>query len=108
MDTLTSYQYEQEVTSLAKEAAERIRAGDEQSDVVHELCDGHQWVIYTYYNYQVMQLSRQDAFELAKDVFGTEGLTSSAVGAYLCLEADVNEALSIMDLEASEDEEATP
>ena len=97
-------EYHKEIEALAEEAAKRIRAGEDQGDVVHELVDGHQWVIYTARNYEVMAQSPVDAFDAYKDDFG-ENLPSSAVGAYICMEHDVNDRLSRMDLDAPAEEE---
>jgi hypothetical protein len=95
---MTNYEYHQEIESLAKEAAARIKAGDDQGDVVHELVDGHQWVIYTSHNYEVMSQSPTDPWEASDEVFGTPP-TSAAVAAFLCMEADLNDRLSRMDLD---------
>lgn len=100
---MTSQEYHAEIESLANEAAERIRGGDDRGDVVHELIDGHQWCIYTRYNFEVMEASPTDPWDEHDDQFGGPP-PSPAVAAYVCMAADLNDQLSRMDLEAKEEE----
>ena len=100
---MTYKEYHDEIDALAKEAAGRIRAGDDQSEVVHELVDSHKWVIYTGKNYEVMSQSPTDPWEAHEESFGGPP-TSAAIAAYVCMEADVNDALSRMDLDSEEEE----
>jgi hypothetical protein len=56
MDNITSQEYWAEIASLARECAE----ADAPSDAVHAACDLHEWVIYTFYNMQVLTHSRNE------------------------------------------------
>lgn len=80
MDPITSADYWKEISELAAdmvhEVADEIAAENEDdardrlSDLTHETVDGHQWIIYTYYNQQVLQHTRNE------DAFADCGLTS--------------------------------
>jgi hypothetical protein len=96
-------EYNQEVTSLANEVRERVKAGDDVGDVVHELVDGHAWVIYTYSNWLVTLASNSDPFEYLSDMGTTE--FSPALLAYACLYQDVSEEVARLDDSEPSDEE---
>jgi hypothetical protein len=52
---MTRSEYRTEIASIAEEIQDEIRRnGGDVQDRVHEYCDGHQWVIYTEYNYDVL------------------------------------------------------
>ena len=53
MDNLTAQKYWDEIKDLATEAREQ--GADDVYDYVHESVDQHQWIIYTFYNMQVLQ-----------------------------------------------------
>ena len=94
MEEISQKAYWTEVESLANDCAKEAKEGDrELSEVVWETCDGHQWVIYTFYNYQVIQHTGQDIDDRFADMGGmgdrfSEVLTKAA---YLALEGDVME-----------------
>jgi hypothetical protein len=61
MEPITQHEYWVEVKALAKSALkECARDAEGARDYLHELVDGHQWVIYTYYAAQVLQHSRNE------------------------------------------------
>jgi hypothetical protein len=108
MDPITPQEYNAECISLAEEADGIARTslaeGNSESDAeearetwLHETIDGHQWVIYTYYNFFVLAHSENDS--AFTDEFGTEGVVRDgninwAALAYMALLADVRERLS--------------
>lgn len=67
-DTITEREYNDVIREIAqKTLPEEYREyGDDQdpddfiSDRLHEIVDGHEWIIYTYYNSQVLTHSDND------------------------------------------------
>jgi len=109
MSDMSRKEYFDEVRSLAAQCVEEAREyGRELSEVVWETIDGHEWVIYTAYNYDVLRHS--DNSGAYCDNYGDDGLTTDGQLAtdklaYAALEADVMEhALPLM--EEDEDAEA--
>jgi len=109
MPNLTASEYRDEINSLAEtirdEAAEYSR---EISEVMHETIDGHMWVIYTAYHYEVLSLSENDgaAADFGVNSLVVDGELNTALLAFCAIEADVYEAISeLPDLEEDEDEE---
>lgn len=114
-DTITSTEYCAEINSLAEEAVRMCRSGeiaDREAlhDWTHKTIDGHQWVIYTAYNFQVLAVSENDGAYLEN--FGADGLVTengalnTAVLAYGAMEADLSEALCRFDdFDANDDDE---
>lgn len=91
-DHVISYkEYWREVKSLAKQAKKEKRAGYDPTDIVHELVDGHQWIIYTAYNPFVLIHSQNE--DALFDSMGSSEFESysdaMAKMAYFALEADV-------------------
>ena len=112
MSEITRSQYYDEIRSIASNMAEealsdndwdRDAAEEDISDSrLHETIDGHQWVIYTAYNLDVIRHSdnsdayvdnfgEADAGSIIKDR-GINGL--HAVMAYCAMEQDVRDILS--------------
>ena len=57
MEDITRHEYWTEVASIAKTVTEEARAdADDIIDRLHETIDSHQWVIYTFYNMQVLAI----------------------------------------------------
>ena len=99
MDEITRQEYQKEVQELAESIKTECREyGRDVSDALHETIDGHQWVIYTYFNFQVLQHSENDGYALEN--FGTDcaltesGALNTAALAYGALYGDVSEALN--------------
>ena len=97
MDPISLAEYAAECKSIAQELVKECE-GDEKriSDSLHNAIDGHQWIIYTYYNCQVLTHSRNDNAYFKN--FGplTADSFSDAVAkmAFAALEADVQAELS--------------
>lgn len=108
---ITSQEYWTEVQSIAaniiSDNKDQYQDRDELEEAIndtllHEVIDGHQWVIYNSYNLDVYQHS--DNQDYAIDNFGTEVLEYAlkenglsglhTVLAYWCLYADVQDKLS--------------
>ena len=113
-DDMTRQDYWQEVRSLAgsirEDAIERHEAGvdwdDAISEALHETIDGHQWVIYTAYNFDVLRFSDNSGYSVEN--FGVETVVSNgdinwAVLAYGALYADVSERMDWEEPEAEEE-----
>ncbi len=65
-------EYFDAIESYAKECAERVEAGEDASDVMHEMVDGSEWIIYTSRNLAVIEHSRNE--EAAWDMLGDDAL----------------------------------
>ena len=108
----TSTEYHQEISDLADSLySEALWQNDNDHDdaveaihdrLLHELVDGHQWVIYTYSNELVEQFSANA--EAFKDVYDNESIGAlvadqGLVGlkpiiAYFAMYQDLSEAIS--------------
>ncbi len=85
MSELTQTEYWTEVESIASTLAdEALDQADDDKDAaleyifdsaLHETIDGHQWIIYTYYNLQVINFSDNDDYY--DQNFGAESLKAS-------------------------------
>lgn len=111
MTDITRTSYNEEIRSIAdelvKEAMEQCDNDREDAEeaindrMLHETIDGHQWVIYTAYNMDVLRHS--DSSDAYTDNFGTEDAGSvlkergidglHAVMAYCAMEQDVRNQL---------------
>jgi hypothetical protein len=112
MSEITRSQYYDEIKSIASSMAEEALSDNDwdrdaaEEDIndsrLHETIDGHQWVIYTAYNLDVIRHSDNsdayvdnfgtaDAGGIIKDK-GIDGL--HAVMAYCAMEQDVRDILS--------------
>lgn len=113
MNDITSLKYQAEVrniaTSLVEEAMSQTDNDSEEAmelindSMLHETIDGHEWIIYTFYNLQVIQRSENP--DAMVDMYGSDGLGDiikekglsglHATMAFCALEQDVQEYLSI-------------
>ena len=96
-----SGEYEREITSLAKDVAERVKGGDEVGDAIHSAVDDHQWVIYTYSNWLVCAASRSDPFDYLSDM-GIDKPTSAQL-AYACMYQDLSDEVERIGDDTEED-----
>jgi len=90
-EEMTQRTYWNEVTSIAEsvtsEAFDEFDKGTQReimennqldewrerlSDMLHETIDGHQWIIYTSYNYDVMRFSDNEGYAVSE--FGAESV----------------------------------
>lgn len=97
MSEIDSKHYWLEVSDTAAECAKQAKEEERDLyDVVHEMVDGHQWIIYTAYHHQVLQWSTQDAAALFDDMGGPDMKQGwdhvVQQAAYLVFHADVMEA----------------
>jgi hypothetical protein len=78
MNEITSHEYWQEIESLCKQVFEECQEYQrEPCDVLHETLDGHQWVIYTRYAFDVLKHSDNDG--AAIEEMGAEAATKDGV-----------------------------
>ena len=123
MDELTYTKYWREVNELAEMLVSESMAdnsGDKdaameeiQDSRLHETVDGHQWIIYTYYNLQVIQFS--DNEDYYSDNFGADSLAEALESggldilhchiAYWAFYADIQEAVYCADAWGKSDED---
>lgn len=106
----TSQEYREHVNTIAEDIARRMRKGEvsDQADAVHEACDSDSWVIYTSGNFDILRhCSNHDAYT---DEYG-EAPTLSGGGlnwaalAYAALADDVNDALSRLETDSTDEDE---
>jgi hypothetical protein len=98
---LTYNDYHAAVRSIAEELFEEARERKTDHDAVEErlweTVDGHEWVIYTRHNYDVLRHSANSDY--AYDNWGADSIVSSETGvnwaamAFGALYADVSETL---------------
>lgn len=100
MDDITADNYRRNVEDLAREALVQLkeRPGEDLYDIVHELVDGSEWVIYTYRAHHVVLFSDNANYGI------DEGLVELSPGsvrdvsdlmtqlAFCALRADVEQA----------------
>lgn len=109
MDNITQSSYNKEIQSLAydianellEEYGDRTEAEDNAYDRIHEVIDGHQWIIYYAYNDDVLKFSPNN--EAYKDVYDNESLGAivseqgvdslGTMMAYFAMAQDVSEAM---------------
>ncbi len=93
-------EYWAEVRSLAEniveEAADQDLNEEEKEQYLWETIDGHEWIIYTAYHYDIMKHSPNDGY--SAENFGAEsiikdGTLNTAAIAFGALYADVSERL---------------
>ena len=99
-EPLTSHEYWQQVSSLVDNLLEEARDdGLDREDLdqrLWETIDGHEWVIYTGYHYEVLGHSDNDGYTVEQ--FGAEsavsdGQLNTAALAFGALYGDVSERL---------------
>ncbi len=92
MDKLTDQEYYEQCRAIVAECtAEAEGDEDRMNELIHEAIDSHQWIIYTFYNLEILRISQNtDAYF---DNFGKLEAAdfSSAVQsmAFAAFEADV-------------------
>jgi hypothetical protein len=97
MSDITRQSYWKEVRYL-REACQEEWDGEKDwnehaGDWLHETIDGHQWVIYTHYNFQVLQHSdNADAWEELGPMDTADPMWKARM-AYCALERDVSDGL---------------
>ena len=80
-ERVTYREYWAQVAGVADDAAEIVRdwpvaeGGTDVNDVIHELVDSHQWIIYYHQNLAVMEHTDNDGAML--DHMGMDGLTGA-------------------------------
>jgi hypothetical protein len=106
MDDMTREGYWNEVECLAVgvtcEARER---GRDIGDVLHETIDGHEWVIYTRRNLEVLRFTRNEDAAWDDGLVGDSAsfCDTMAIAAYCAMRADVSEH-EAFDAEDEDDE----
>lgn len=79
MDEITRKQYADEITSLVDSMIEEARAdGDDEdafNDRVWQTIDGHQWVIYTHYNFAILYHSSNSDYAVTE--WGPDGIVDA-------------------------------
>lgn len=54
MTTINNYTLNYEAEAIAESVLQEVQEyGTDAYDLLHEMCDGHEWVIYTYKAFQV-------------------------------------------------------
>jgi hypothetical protein len=96
MDNLSSQEYWAEVREIAEAARAEEKAGGEASDYIHEQIDSHQWIIYTFYNLQVLQHSSSENawFEEFGEMKADDFSSCMAKLAYAAMATDVRDVMS--------------
>lgn len=117
MADMTRHEYWVEVASLAESITEEAWDDGEYDDEddpsfqgdlserLWETIDGHQWVIYTAYNFDVLRFSENDGYMV--DHFGSDGLVADGALnwgalAFWALCADVQEHSAFGEVPAPE------
>lgn len=76
MDEITSAAYRQQCNELAQEAADEYGYDTEEArGWIWDTVDGHEWVIYTFYHFQVLQHSDNSGYTIEN--FGSDNLVDS-------------------------------
>jgi hypothetical protein len=99
---ITSTEYRKELKSLAADIVAEHEDYAEAHDLVHETIDGHQWIIYTTYNNDIVQIS--DNHDAYLDVYGPEDLGQIVIDngvdgltltrAFFAMSQDLNDAIA--------------
>lgn len=113
MDSITQKEYWDEVRETAEMIAKECREHEQDRyDMLRERAGDHQWVIYTFYNFDVLKWTRNaDAWE---EVYGSIGEVAESCNcsselymrlASFAFGADVSDALADIPEDADEDED---
>lgn len=95
------HEHHEECRSLAREAHKESKArGEDIHDILHEMIDGHEWIIYTWKAQRVLWLS--DNSDAMHEETGERGTWEQM--AYFALVADVRSYLDAMDTDDEESE----
>ncbi len=104
-EPMTGRQYQQEINGLAQILRDEATAGEfgegEEAresfqERTHEMIDGHEWIIYTGYHYEVLAHSDNDGYSVEN--FGaesilTDGQLNTAAMAFGAMYGDLWDAL---------------
>lgn len=100
-NSILGRRYHAQIAEIVADLRDCIKSGevmdtDGAQDWLHETLDGHQWVIYTHYNFDVLRYSSNH--DAAADEYGGEELIKDgdmnwALLAYCAMEADVREEI---------------
>lgn len=115
MNDITHTQYWNEVKETAEFSLDAcLTNGNDIRDFTHEVIDGHQWIIYTFYHDQILRFTDND--EAYQDCYSNKDLGRvvaengldhvKMIQAFFAFEQDVNGALSDLIQEKREDLEA--
>ena len=95
---ITSHGYWKEIRALAKlvHTKEGYDEDADESDILHELIDGHEWIIYTWaYPWVLMHSDNEDAlFDAQGPTEATNYSQIMQLMAFYAMEQDVMDALS--------------
>jgi hypothetical protein len=107
-ETITRHEYYTEVRDLAQSAWDDSKEYDTDArDTLWETVDGHQWVIYTHYNAQILLCSDNDNAYF-EDFGPLEADTASDAVlkmAFAAFYRDCSEALGDIEADAEDEEE---
>jgi hypothetical protein len=101
-DKTTAEDYRQTVTSYAEEAFDRSRAGEELSDVIHELVDASCWIIYSWRARLVCQWSENEDAYFEESGFAIKASNACELWqtlAFYAMRADVADAADAISIE---------
>ena len=104
---MNASEYAEEITALARSLEEQCQeSGSDVSDVLHEMIDGHQWVIYTHLAREVLLHSDNDCeiFDVVGPVEVSDWGTLFSQAAYFAMVSDVSGEI---DEDACEEKEST-
>lgn len=86
-------EYYDGVRGIAESVAARVKEGQEESEVIHEVVDGSHWVIYTHANFQVLMCS--DHHDAYSEEYGEPAVSGNDINwaalAYAAMARDVSE-----------------
>lgn len=89
-------EYYDGVRGIAESVAARVKEGQEESEVIHEVVDGSYWVIYTHANFQVLMCS--DHHDAYSEEYGEPAVSGNDINwaalAYAAMARDVSEQVA--------------
>jgi hypothetical protein len=98
---MTQSEYNAEIESIAREAREQEAEGYDLQDAIHELVDGHQWVIYNANHLDVLRYSDNEEAGIEEGLIDANAALKegglyrlTAQLAFCAMATDVNEALA--------------
>lgn len=114
MAGMSNTEYWQEVHSIVDSLIEEREPDDTEDDLQERLwedVDGHEWVIYTGYHYEILQHTDNDSYYV--DNFGADGLTDGGhlrteLLAFGALYADCMDYFSRQEVDYDEEEDPEP
>ena len=97
---MTKREYYHEIFDIVNELVSECEGDEDRiQDMIHETVDGHQWIIYTHYNIEVLQHSNNhDAYfdnfgPLAADGFSDAMAKMAFAAMYQDCQEEVSDAL---------------